>query len=294
MDPVESKIAGLAFAVFTLSALLEWRYWHRRGERKFILKDSLANYALVFMQVALDVAAKALFVVFALGWVQRNGLKLMPETWWSVALLFVGVDLGYYWYHRASHRVRCLWAIHVTHHSSELMNFTTALRQPPLEHLIDWLWFVPLAWLGFSPHAILLCYGFNLIYQFFIHTELVGKLPRPVEFVLNTPSHHRAHHGTNAEYLDMNYAGVFIVWDRLFGTFVEERARVRYGILHPVSSYNPLYLGFHLWADIFRDVRQPSSLAVKLKHVFAPPGWPEEYRAAREAKAAAASPSSAA
>jgi sterol desaturase/sphingolipid hydroxylase (fatty acid hydroxylase superfamily) len=287
MDPVESKIAAVAFAVFTLSVALEWWYWRGRGERKFVLKDSLANYALVFMQVALDVVAKALFVVFALGWVWEHGLKLVPEVWWSTALLFVGVDLGYYWYHRASHRVRALWAIHVTHHSSELMNFTTALRQPPLEHLIDWLWFVPLAWLGFAPHAILLAYGFNLIYQFFIHTEVVGKLPRWVEFVLNTPSHHRAHHGTNAEYIDKNYAGVFIVWDRLFGTFVEERAPVRYGILHPVRSYNPLYLGFHLWADIWRDLRQPSSLAVKLKHVLAPPGWPEEYRAARQAKAAA-------
>lgn len=280
MDPVESQVAAIAFAVFTISILLEWWYWSRRGERKFVLKDSLANYALVFMQVALDVVAKTLFVVFALGWVQSHGLRLMPEVWWSAAILVLGVDLSYYWFHRASHRVRALWAIHVTHHSSELMNFTTALRQPPLEHLIDWLWFVPLAWLGFSPRAILLTYGFNLIYQFFIHTELVGKLPRPVEFVLNTPSHHRAHHGTNPEYIDMNYAGVLIIWDRLFGTFVEERAPVKYGVLHPVHSFNPLYLAFHLWADILRDLARPVPFAVKLKYVFAPPGWADERQAA--------------
>ncbi|HWQ31538.1 MAG TPA: sterol desaturase family protein [Blastocatellia bacterium] len=286
MDPVEGIIALVAFVIFGLSILLEWSYWHRRGERKFILADSLANVALVLMQLILDALGKALFVVFALEWVRQRGLQLVPETWWAMALLFVGVDLGYYWFHRASHRVRLLWAIHVTHHSSELMNFTTALRQPPLEHLIDWLWFVPLAWIGFSPKLILLTYGFNLIYQFFIHTELVNQFPRWIEYVFNTPSHHRVHHGTNQEYLDMNYAGVFIIWDRLFGTFIAEKAPVRYGILHPVSSYNPFYVGFHLWADIFRDVMKPGSLWIRLKHILAPPGWPDEHRA-QQAKAAA-------
>jgi sterol desaturase/sphingolipid hydroxylase (fatty acid hydroxylase superfamily) len=277
MDPLEGKIALIAVSVFTLSILFEWLYWRRRGERKFRFADSLANYALVVMATLLDGLGKTLFVVFGLEWVREHGLKLMPETWWSLALLFLGVDLGYYWFHRASHRVRFLWAIHVTHHSSELMNFSTALRQPPLEHLFDWLWFVPLAWLGFSPKLILLLYGLNLIYQFFIHTELTGKFPRWIEFIFNTPSHHRVHHGTNQQYLDRNYAGVFIIWDRLFGSFVEEQEKVKYGILHPVHSDNPFYLGFHLWADIFRDVIRPSSLWTKLKMIFAPPGWPEEY-----------------
>jgi sterol desaturase/sphingolipid hydroxylase (fatty acid hydroxylase superfamily) len=279
MDPLETQIALIAFAVFTLSVLVEWLYWRRRGERKFILQDSLANYALVFMQIGFDVLAKSLFVVFALGWVQQSGLKLFSDRWWELVILFVGVDLGYYWFHRASHRVRFLWAIHVTHHSSELMNFTTALRQPPLEHVIDWLWFVPLAWLGFSPRQILLAYGFNLIYQFFIHTELVDRFPKWIEFVFNTPSHHRVHHGTNAEYLDRNYAGVFIIWDRLFGSFIEEKAPVSYGILHPIHSSNPFYVGFHLWADIFRDVCRPFPLWIRLKHIVAPPGWPEAYAA---------------
>lgn len=278
MDPVEGIVALVAFVIFGLSILLEWSYWHRRGKRKFILADSLANLSLVLMQMILDALGKALFVVFALDWVRRHGLQLVPETWWALVILFFGVDLGYYWFHRASHRVRLLWAIHVTHHSSELMNFTTALRQPPLEHLIDWLWFVPLAWIGFSPKLILLTYGFNLIYQFFIHTELVDKFPRWIEYIFNTPSHHRVHHGTNQEYLDMNYAGVFIIWDRLFGTFIAEKAPVRYGILHPINSYNPFYAGFHLWADIFRDVMKPASLWIRLKHILAPPGWPEEYR----------------
>lgn len=279
MDPVEAQIAIVAFTIFALCILFEWMYWHRRREHKFVFGDSVANISLVVMQLAFDAAAKALFVVFALGWVQRHGLKLVPDTWWSLAILFLGVDFGYYWFHYASHRVRFLWAIHVTHHSSELMNFTTALRQPPLEHVIDWVFFIPLAWIGFSPKAILLSYGFNLIYQFFIHTEVIGKLPKWIEFVFNTPSHHRVHHGTNPEYIDVNYAGVLIVWDRLFGTFVQEQAKVKYGITHPIYSDNPFYLGFHLWADIFRDLRKAVPLSVKLKYIFAPPGFPEEYEA---------------
>jgi len=282
MDKTESTIATIAFAVFFFSIVLEWWYWRSKGEHKYILQDTLANYALVLMQVVLDILAKALFVILVLEWVRQRGLQLVTAesetSWWGLALCFLGVDLGFYWFHRMSHRVRALWAIHVTHHSSELMNFSVALRQPVLEHVIDWLWFVPLALAGFSAKLILLCYGFNLIYQFFIHTEVVHKFPRWIEWIFNTPSHHRVHHGSNAEYLDTNYAGVFIFWDRLFGSFVEEKAPVKYGILHPVHSYNPLYLAFHLWADIWRDVVKPSSLWIKLKMIFAPPGWPEEYR----------------
>lgn len=282
MDKTESTIALIAFAVFILSTIFEWFYWRRKGEHKYILKDSLANYALVFMQIVFDTIGKALFVIFSLEWIRQHGLKLitdeMQSQWWAIAICFLGVDFGFYWFHRVSHRVRFMWAIHVTHHSSELMNFSTALRQPVLEHLIDWMFFIPLAFIGFSAKLILLCYGFNLIYQFFIHTELVYKFPQWIELIFNTPSHHRVHHGKNAEYIDTNYSGVFIIWDRVFGSFVEEKAKVSYGILHPVHSYNPLYLAFHLWADIFSDVLQPAPLLIKLKHIFAPPGWPEEFR----------------
>lgn len=279
MNPLEAKIAAVAFTVFLLSTLFEYLYWNARGEKKFELRDSVANYALVFMQMVFDAIGKALFVVWSLTWVRSHGLGLELDSLIAIGGLFIGVDFGYYWFHRASHRIRVLWAIHVSHHSSELMNFTTALRQPPLEHLVDWLFFLPLAWLGYRPEAILIVYGFNLIYQFFIHTELVNRFPRWVEFVFNTPSHHRAHHGTNPQYIDMNYAGVFIIWDRLFGTFVEEREPVKYGILHPVGSYNPFYVGFHLWKDIYRDLIDFKGVNAKLRALFSPPDWPERYRA---------------
>lgn len=270
-------IVAAAFSTFAVFILAEWLYWRWRGERKFEVKDSLINYSLVAMQFWLGVVGKALFIVTALDWIYRHGLKLIPETWWAGVILFLGIDLGYYWFHRLSHRVRFLWAIHESHHSSELMNLSVALRQPPLEPWFDWPFFIALAWVGFSAHAILTMYAFNLFYQFFIHTELIGKLPRWVEWWLNTPSHHRVHHGVNLQYIDRNYAGVLIIWDRVFGSFEPEIEPVKYGVLHPVRSGNPIYVAFHLWADIVSDVLKPSSLMVKLKMIFAPPGWADEY-----------------
>lgn len=282
MNAKDWIIVAIAFSVFAVCIALEWLYWRRKGVRKFDAQDSLANYVLVLMQLAFGVVGKALFIIVALEWVRRHGLQIVPATWWAGVILFLGVDLGYYWFHRLSHRVRFLWAMHEAHHSSEMMNFSVALRQPPLEPWFDWPFFVGLAWVGFSAKAILTMYAFNLFYQFFIHTELIGKLPRWIEYFLNTPSHHRAHHGTNPEYIDKNYGGVLIIWDRLFGSFEEERAPVRYGVLHPVKSYNPLYVGFHLWRDILKDLRQPASFWTKLRFVFAPPGWADEYHAGRQ------------
>jgi sterol desaturase/sphingolipid hydroxylase (fatty acid hydroxylase superfamily) len=279
MNSKDWIIVLIAFSTFAVFIAFEWLYWRRKGIQKFEAKDSLANYSLVAMQFSLGVIGKALFIVTALDWIQQHGLRLVPETWWAVVILFFGVDLGYYWFHRASHRVRFLWAIHESHHSSERMNFSVALRQPPLEPWFDWPFFIVLAWVGFSAHAILTMYAFNLFYQFFIHTEMVNKLPRWTESILNTPSHHRVHHGVNPEYIDKNYAGVLIIWDRLFGSFEPEIAPVKYGVLHPVVSRNPFYIAFHLWADIVRDVLKPSSLATKLRLIFAPPGWADDQQA---------------
>lgn len=279
MNSKDWIIVGAAFSTFAVFILLEWLYWRWKGVRKFETSDSLANYALVLMQFWLGVIGKALFIVTALDWIQARGLRLMPDAWWAGVILFLGVDFGYYWFHRSSHRVRFLWAIHEAHHSSKRMNFSVALRQPPLEPWFDWPFFILMAWLGFSAHAILTMYAFNLFYQFFIHTEMVNKLPRPLEAILNTPSHHRVHHGVNPEYIDKNYAGVLIIWDRLFNSFEPERAPVNYGVLHPVTSRNPFFIAFHLWADIARDLFRPSSWTTKLKLIFAPPGWADEVRA---------------
>lgn len=278
MDSQDWIITIIAFAVFAVFIGLEKLYWGRKGLEKFQTRDSITNYSLVVMQLFFGVTGKILFIVTALDWIWSKGLKLAPVTWWSGVLLFLGVDLGYYWFHRLSHRSRFLWAIHESHHSSELMNLSVALRQPPLEPWVDWLFFIGLAWVGFPAKAILTMYAFNLFYQFFIHTEIIGKLPKWIELVFNTPSHHRVHHGTNPQYIDRNYAGVLIIWDRMFGSFELEREPVRYGVIHPVSSFNPFFVGFHLWKDIFRDVVSAGFFIDKLKMIFAPPGWADEYR----------------
>ena len=189
---------------------------------------------------------------------------------WIVAM--VGWDFAFYWHHRWEHEVRLFWACHVNHHSSRCFNFSTALRQPWTPFLGIAL-YPPLALLGLTPEMILIAGGFNLIFQFWVHTEAVGKLPRVIELVLNTPSHHRVHHGKNPQYLDKNYGGILILWDRLFGTFEEERERVVYGLTHDIETYNPLRIAFHEYAAIARDVARARSLSEAWGRTFRGPGW---------------------
>jgi sterol desaturase/sphingolipid hydroxylase (fatty acid hydroxylase superfamily) len=204
-------------------------------------------------------------------------ITTLPVSLATVALCFVLYDLKYYWSHRFMHRVRWFWAAHVAHHSSQRYNLGTALRQPwtgPISGLA--LLSTPLALLGFQPSLIFFVASLNLIYQFWIHTEAIDRLPGWVEAVFNTPSHHRVHHGKNPRYLDANYAGTFIVWDRLFRSFVPEQREetVRYGLVHDLDTYNPLRVAFHEYVDIARDLWQPGLSALqRLAYVFAPPGW---------------------
>jgi sterol desaturase/sphingolipid hydroxylase (fatty acid hydroxylase superfamily) len=178
--------------------------------------------------------------------------------------------------HRSSHRIRWFWAAHVVHHSSERMNFSTAMRQNATNIFNGmWLFYVPLALIGFNPVWIGVAYALSLVYQFFIHTTLVGKLPGWVETVFNTPSHHRVHHGRNPGYIDRNYGGTLIVWDRLFGTFVaeDEQAPPDYGITRPIHSRNLLVLWTHEYVDLFRAMARPGGLQARLKHLWKPPEW---------------------
>jgi sterol desaturase/sphingolipid hydroxylase (fatty acid hydroxylase superfamily) len=194
------------------------------------------------------------------------------DTWWGWVLLFVAVDLVFYGSHRFSHRVRIGWAAHQAHHSSEYFNLGTAARQKwnPWIEAVSWS---SLPLLGFAPWAIYVALGFNLIYQFFIHTETIGSLGRGFEYLFNTPSHHRVHHGSDPEYLDKNYGGTLIIWDRLFGTYQDELHRPTYGLTSPVNTYNVLRLEYHEYGNILRDVRRATRLRNRLGFVFGPPGW---------------------
>lgn len=190
----------------------------------------------------------------------------------SFIALMVLQDFCYYWFHRASHRVRWMWAAHVVHHSSERMNFSTAFRQSLMYPVAGmWLFWLPLVIIGFEPQWITLVVLFNLGLQFFVHTQWVKSLG-PLEYVFNTPSHHRVHHGVNARYIDKNYAGVLIIWDKLFGTFEPEIETVRFGISKPVNSFNPLVVTFAEWRDLWQDATQPGlTLSQRLKILLSPP-----------------------
>jgi sterol desaturase/sphingolipid hydroxylase (fatty acid hydroxylase superfamily) len=189
----------------------------------------------------------------------------------AVVVLFLGEDLCYYWFHRAHHEIRILWAAHVHHHSSQYFDLSTALRQPWFTPFTGpWFW-LPLALIGFSPPAIVTAKAVSLLYQFWIHTEAVRKLPAPLEWLLNTPSHHRVHHGKNPEYIDRNHGGVLIVWDRLFGTFEPEHAAVRYGLTKDIDTFNPLRIASHELSDVLREVRAARSWSERARLVFGGP-----------------------
>jgi sterol desaturase/sphingolipid hydroxylase (fatty acid hydroxylase superfamily) len=202
-------------------------------------------------------------------------LASIPFVWWAWIACFVLDDLLYYAFHRSAHRVRWFWASHVNHHSSQHYNLSTALRQTWTGFFaLSFIFRLPLLLIGFHPVMVLFCGGLNLIYQYWIHTEAIGKMPRWFEAIMNTPSHHRVHHATNPRYLDANYAGVFIIWDRIFGSYVPEddADQIRYGLVKQVGSFNVLYSVFHEWIGIARDI-WTAPWHAKLGYMFGPPGW---------------------
>ena len=269
----------LIFVVATpvFIAVTLWEYLRiRHDPTRMDVPEALRNFALGagYQLTELLFAGLIAFPVYAFLYHHR---LLDLELNWAMGLLtFLGVDFCFYWMHRSSHRIRWFWAAHVVHHSSERMNFSTAMRQNATNIFNGmWLFYVPLALIGFNPVWIGVAYALSLVYQFFIHTTLVGKLPGWVETVFNTPSHHRVHHGRNPGYIDRNYGGTLIVWDRLFGTFVaeDEQAPPDYGITRPVHSRNLLVLWTHEYVDLFRAMARPGGLPARLKHLWKPPEW---------------------
>lgn len=276
-NPTYPDVVQWAVPFFIAAILLElaWIVLKRRGGR-YETRDALTSLIMGAGNVAAGLALGFVAWWFFMALWAVTPLDL-GTSWPVVALCFVLDDLRYYWVHRFGHRVRWVWASHVNHHSSQHYNLTTALRQTwtgtfTLMMIVQ----APLILLGFHPAMVLFCGGLNLIYQFWIHTEAIGRMPRWFEAVMNTPSHHRVHHGRNARYLDANYAGVFIVWDKMFGTYVPEldEEKPQYGLVHNLGTFNPIRVAFHEWIGIFRDIRHPGlSLRQRLMYAIAPPGW---------------------
>src|SRR5262245_54506106 len=196
----------------------------------------------------------------------------VPVVWWAVLLCLLAQDFCYYWSHRSHHVVRILWAAHVVHHSSRRFNLSTALRQP-WTGFTSWLFYLPMVAVGVHPAVLAFCGSVNLVYQFWIHTERIDKMPRWFEYAFNTPSHHRVHHASQGGYLDRNFGGVLIIWDRLFGSFAPELEKPLYGLTKNISTYNPLRVAVHEYASIGRDVRNARSFREALGRIFLGPGW---------------------
>ena len=271
-----SEVLYYAIPFFVLLLIAEAAsFRHLRDEDDFVgyeLKDTRTSLAMGLGNVTVNVAWKAVVVAAYAALYELTPLRLDPSDWWVWPLLFLADDLSYYWFHRVSHESRVFWASHVVHHSSKHYNLSTALRQTwvPMTYFPFWLW-MPLV--GFAPWMVLLAQSWSLIYQFFLHTERVRRLPRPLEAVLNTPSHHRVHHGSNDVYLDRNYGGILVVWDRLFGTFEPEGERVRYGLTKDIETFNPVHVAFHEYRAMWRDLRSARGARAKSGVLLRGPGW---------------------
>ncbi len=267
----------IAIPIFALLIAVEAYLVIRENRENFDRKDTWSNIFIGFMSVAWG-ALFGLVTSLIYLWAYELAPYKMPMNalWAWVILLFVD-DFAYYWFHRISHEVRFFWNFHVVHHSSNQYNLSVAVRQSWFSGIAHWIFYLPIAFLGFPLWAFATMHGLNLIYQFWIHTKLVGKLGL-LEKILNTPSHHRVHHGVNNQYLDKNYAGIFIVWDRMFGTFVEESEEVRYGIIKPLSSYNPMWINTHGWAETWEAMKTKRTIFGKMRCLFGAPAMDFEEK----------------
>lgn len=264
------KPTYIAIPIFALLIAVEAWLLIRENRGEFDRKDTFTNIALGFGSIAFGAIIGIITSVFYLTVYEYAPFKMPMNAWWAWGILLFADDFAYYWFHRFSHEVRFFWNFHVVHHSSNKYNLSVAVRQSWFSGVAHWIFYVPVALLGFPFWAFVTMHGLNLVYQFWIHTEKIGKLGW-LEYVFNTPSHHRVHHGVNNPYLDKNYAGIFIIWDRMFGTFVEETEKVRYGITTPLKSYNPLWINSHAWAETWAAIGEKKTFAGKLRCFYGSP-----------------------
>jgi sterol desaturase/sphingolipid hydroxylase (fatty acid hydroxylase superfamily) len=268
----------IAIPFFALLIAVEAWLVIRENRENFDNKDAWTNIFIGFMSVAWGALFGLATSLIYLQVYELAPYKMPMGVWWAWLILLFVDDFAYYWFHRISHEIRFFWNFHVVHHSSNQYNLSVAVRQSWFSGIAHWVFYLPIAFLGFPLWAFVTMHGLNLIYQFWIHTKIVRKLPDFFEFVLNTPSHHRVHHGVNDLYLDKNYAGIFIFWDRMFGTFVEENEEVRYGIITPLTSYNPLWINSHGWAEMWAAMRTKRTFFGKLRCVFGAPAMDFEEK----------------
>ena len=263
------------FALVALEYYLSYRNHKDLYHGKDFLASSVIGFGNLFVNAFTKVGVFYLYVIC-----YNLTPWSIPHTWWSYLLCFVSLDFIRYWSHRISHKQRFWWSTHVVHHSSTFYNFSTSFRLSWVQNL-KLVFFVPIFMMSFDPIVFIIIHQIEVLYQFWIHTELIRKLPRPIEYVFVTPSHHRVHHAVNEDYIDKNFGSTLIIWDRIFGSFQEEKEQAIYGITKPVNSFNPVYLVFHAWGDLLKDIwKRPSKSWTIL--FGSPTTWEREQMRKRE------------
>ncbi len=259
-----------------LLVVLEWVISARQKKGYYDGKDTVSSTVIGLVNVAISAFLKLAMFTLILFFYNMVSWSI-PTTWWSFILCIVSIDFCRYWAHRLGHVNRFWWATHVTHHNSNKYNWSTSFRLGWTQH-IKLIFFVPIALMGFDPVLFFICHQIEVLYQFWIHTQYIKKLPRVIEYVFTTPSHHRVHHGKNAHYLDKNFGSTLIIWDRMFGTFQPEDVPVDFGITKEVNSHDPIESNFHEWQDIVRDVRKSRTLKEAYTMVFTSPAKLEKVK----------------
>lgn len=272
---------ALSIPIFFILIAVELAYAFYKKLDYYRLNDSLANLSQGIGSQLVGIFLKTSTFFAYLYIYEHWRFYSFPSTLVSWIMLFIGVDFFYYWFHRMSHEVNALWAAHIVHHQSEEYNLTVALRQSWFQGGFSWAFYLPLAFAGFEPLMFLTISSFNTLYQFWIHTRAIDKMG-PLEWIFNTPSHHRVHHGSNPKYIDKNHAGTLIIWDRIFGTFQKEEDEVVYGITKPLESWNPVWANFHYWVDLWETSKKARGLSDKINVFIKPPGWFPDYLGGRQ------------
>ncbi len=272
--PELPNLIHYAIPFFALTIVIEVILTVKVKLTEYNFKDAGTSILMGLGNVAIGLFTKGL--VLSSFYLIYNFFHLFEISfeWWAWILLLFADDFCYYWFHRISHESRLFWASHIVHHSSKKYNLSTALRQTWSGSFYTFIFWIPLILIGFHPVIVLVQMSISLIYQFWIHTEMIDKMPKWYETFFNTPSHHRVHHATNPQYLDRNHAGIFIIWDKLFGTFEPEIEKPVYGLVKNIDTYNPLKIAFIEWYTMLKDCfSSKTSLLNKLKYLFKPPGW---------------------
>jgi sterol desaturase/sphingolipid hydroxylase (fatty acid hydroxylase superfamily) len=273
----EESLIAIATPLYIVVIGTEILLSHLQLKKYYTVKDTLMNIYLSLLNAGIDLLFRAVYLFIILQWFYNHHVfELKAHQWLYWSLLFILEDFVYYFEHRVDHYCRIFWAVHVTHHSSDEFNLTTGFRSSVFQPLYRFIYFIPLAFVGFRPVDIIFMYALTQIYGILVHTKMVQKMPAWFEVLFVSPAHHRVHHASNIVYLDKNMGMCLIIWDKMFGTFQEELIEepVVYGLTKPLDNpHHPVKIIFHEWQSIGKDLKKKTSFYIKLKYLFMPPGW---------------------